>query len=638
LQEQNSNGPKAKKADRLPIIIAIVAIAMVIYQLIYTQYLVQDTVLHLNTHLGFSLLLVFLATAQKTRGLRRYLSLFAVLLSVVAALYVQVFYSQLVDRVWFNTPLDLVIGLILIVLVLEATRESFGLVLPIVIIAICIYPFFGAHFPEPFRCTSLSFTQTISNWSIGVSGGIYGPILSVSANYIFLFIVFGGLLQAVGATGFFIQVGRLVGKRLRSGPGLGAVVCSSLLGMVTGSVAANIAVIGSFTIPLMKKAGYTPEEAGAIEAASSNGGQIMPPVMGITAFAMAAVTGIPYVKIAAMAIMPAILYYLSLALYVQLKAIKNNVMPLSEEFDKKEMLRSLPSFVVPLGIIIALLVMNFSVSYVAFWAVISTVVVSLLRKKGRPSLRKVLEGFVQGGKAGAEIGIMCGAVGLLVETFMTSGLGIKLAAGMESWSGGSLLLALLIIWAVCVLFGCFGPAMSAYIVVTIFAAPALMRLGIGMAQSHFFVMFTSCFAFVTPPVALGALMASRLSGSGYVKTAAEAVKVSFAAFLLPFMFIYVPFIILQPQEPLSAVTGLTACVLAIFSFQFAFVGVVFIPCKIAERLLWLAPAIFLFSYIIVQDYLLFGIGTILFIFLGIWHLRNRRLLSPVYCSMSSGSS
>lgn len=638
MQERRPTGVEAKNNGNLATIITITAVVMVVYQLIYTQYLVQDSVLHLNTHLGFGLLLVFLCSAERTSGSRRYLLFAAAVLSIAAALYVQIFFQQLVDRVWFNTPLDLIIGVILVILVLEATRESFGLVLPIVILAVCIYPFFGAHFPEPFRCTTLSFSQTISNWSIGVGGGIYGPILSVSANYIFLFIVFGGLLQAVGGTRVFIQIGRLVGKRLRGGPGLSAVVCSGLLGMVTGSVAANIAVIGSFTIPLMKKVGYAPEEAGAIEAGASNGGQIMPPVMGITAFAMAAITGIPYVKIVAMAIMPAILYYFTLALYVQLKAIKHNIMPLHEEFDRKEMLEALPSFIVPLGIIIVLLVMNFSVSYVAFWAVISTVAVGFLKKKGRPSIRKILAGFAQGAKAGAEVGVMCAAMGLLVETFMTSGLGIKLAAGMESWSGGNLLIAILIIWGVCVLFGCFGPAMSAYIIVTIFAAPALMKMGIGMAQSHFFVMYTSCFAFVTPPVALAALMASRIAGGGYVKTATEAVKVSFAAYLLPFIFIYTPFVILQPQEPLGAVIELFSCVLAILAFQFGLVGVVFLRSGFAERLLWLVSAILLFSYIIIEDTLLLGMGFFLFVLLGIWHLRNRRMVSRISYSGSSVSS
>jgi TRAP-type uncharacterized transport system fused permease subunit len=179
--------------------------------------------------------------------------------------------------------------------------------------------------------------------------------------------------------------------------------------------------------------------------------------------------------------------------------------------------------------------------------------------------------------------------------------------------------------------------MTAYIVVSIFAAPALLRMGIDVPQSHFFVMFTSCFAFVTPPVALGALMASRLAGGGYMKTAYEAIKVSFAAFLLPFAFIYIPFIVLQPQEPLSATIGLTSCILAIFSFQFSFVGVVFVRCQFTERLLWMVSACFLFLFIVVHNYFLFGIGTLLFILLGILQIRNRRLTSYITLSVGSES-
>ncbi|MDP2643540.1 MAG: TRAP transporter fused permease subunit, partial [Desulfobacterales bacterium] len=457
---QNAKTQKGLPVDGVTIAITIVALAMVIYHMTSAQYIIQSAELFLNTHIGMALILVFLGKAQYARGIKRHLTLLAVLLSVAATGYVQIFYTELTDRVWFNTPLDLFVGVILILLVLEATRESFGLVLPVMILIIVIFPFFGQYFPEPFNCTALSISKTISNLSIGLSG-IYGTVLSVSANYIFLFILFGSVLQGAGATRLFTQIGGLVGGKLRGGAGLTAVVSSALLGSVTGSVAANIAITGSFTIPLMKKMGYSPEEAGAIEAAASNGGQIMPPIMGISAFAMAAITGIPYINIVVMAIIPALLYFISVGAYVQLRAMKRQLTPTREEVDVRELLLSLPVFLFPFGVIIGLLVMDFSVAYVAFWSIISTLAVSLARKKGRSSLREIMEGFIQGAKEGAKIAVMCGAIGLFLETFITSGLGIKLAAGIETWSGGHLFPALVIIGMICVLMGMGGPAMTA---------------------------------------------------------------------------------------------------------------------------------------------------------------------------------
>lgn len=615
------------RENKIYIAVVIAGLAMAFYHMASTQVFLQAAKAHLNTHLGFCLLVAFLDISAKSKGQFRRLWPFSLtLLAIIATGYVQLYWQELEDRAYFNTTFDLVIGLILIVLVLEATRRNFGLVLPVLTIIVVLYPFVGKSLPEPFRCTAYSLDQTISNLSIGLANGIYGVVLPTSANYIFLFVLFGGLLQALGGTRFFMLVARLVAGRMQGGPGMMAVVSSSVVGSITGSAAANVAITGSFTIPLMKRVGYRPEYAAAIEAAASNGGQIMPPVMGIVAFGMAGITGIPYLKIITMAVIPALLYYWATGLYVYFRAGQFQIKSVSEEkVDLKELLFALPSFITPFVVILVLLIKGYSVMYVAFWAIISSIVVSYLRKD-RPSISAIVEGLVNGARAGAGIGASAACVGLIMATFTMSGLGVKISSGIYVWSGGHLFLALLIIAAICVLLGCGGPSLTAYFIVSIFGVPALMKMGIGFEQAHFYTMFFGVFGFLTPPVAVVALIAAKLAGAAYIKTAIEATKSAVGGFVIPFMFIYCPFLLLQPQEPLQAVVGLIASILCLFILEVSFVGYYFVRCSLPERLLAAAGGASLFVFFIVQNYVFFFAGLVVCILLTLLQWRRKHVL------------
>ncbi|MFC1846429.1 TRAP transporter permease, partial [Chloroflexota bacterium] len=616
--------------NKIKALAAAVALAMVLYHMLSTQVLLQDTVKHNTTHLAFALVLVFLVMLE-TGGSRRrrFYSVVLVGLALLVTGYIWLLSDDLQVRAWFSTTPDLIIGVILLFLVLEATRQSFGWLVPLLAIAVVAYPFFGSLLPEPFHTSSYGLARTISNLTVSLNNGIYSSVLSISANFIFLFIVFGGVLQATGATKFFIELGKLVGRWLRGGPGIMAVVSSAAVGSVTGNIAANIAITGSFTIPLMKKTGYSPEQAGAIEAAASNGGQIMPPVMGIVAFGMAGITGIPYLQIVAMATIPAILYFYSVGSYVQLSAQRMGLKKIDEPVDVKEMLSALPLFLVPITLIIILLFMGYTVWYVAFWAIIGTVATGLainLIKNGRlPPLADYIGGFIKGAKSGAQIAAMSSCIGLILATITMSGLGVKLSAGIETWSGGYLLPGLLIVAAICVFIGMGGPSLTAYIIASIFAVPALISMGIGFEQAHFFTMFTTIFAYLTPPVAIGVMIAAKLAGGSYIKTAIEAVKVAAAGFLLPFMLIYCPILMLQPQEPRSAVTGVIASIILLLAIQIAFTGFYIIRCSRTERLLFLLTTAMLLAFLPLTNYILFALGVLLFIALTLRQimLRNR---------------
>ncbi|UCG65304.1 MAG: TRAP transporter fused permease subunit [Deltaproteobacteria bacterium] len=607
--------------------IVLVGIPMAIYHLTYTQYMVAGPIPHQNIHLGLALILVFLTALRKSRKHWRLPLIAFILLSLIATGYVHIFYEDLEIRAMFNTIPDLIIGALLILLALEATRRSFGLLLPLLAAVAIVYAFLGHHIPEPFRAQHMSIGKTISSLSIGLTG-IYGTILRVSANFIFLYVLFGTLMVTLKATGFFMQVGRLIGRVVRSGPAMAAVVTSSLVGSVTGQAAANVAITGSFTIPLMKRVGYKPEQAGGIEAAASTGGQIMPPVMGAAAFLMSGITGYPYREIIVVAAIPAILYFLVVGIYVQLQAVRLNVSQMAEEVDLKEMLLSAPLFLIPLALMVFLLVKGFSAMYVAFWAIVIVTVLSLIRKKTRPSFRELVNGFVQGAVGGARIGVSCACVGVIVSVVVMTGLGVKLPSAIEAWSGGNLNIVLALTMVASIILGCGVPTSAAYVLVAVVMAPVMLKLGLEVLQAHFFCFFFACFSFITPPVAVASLFACELAGAPYLKTAFESAKAGIAGFVLPFMIIWCPVLFLRPSDPLSATVQIAACIMILVALQVTFCNHYLARLSLTERALLVACFTMLLAYLVTQNYAWSIAGFILFIGVTVWQLRKTKLPKP----------
>ncbi|MCJ7593934.1 MAG: TRAP transporter fused permease subunit, partial [Desulfobacterales bacterium] len=415
---------RAPSLRAIDIIVTIFALAMAAYHMVSTQYLLFGPVEHQNVHLGFALVLVYLGSLKRT-GKYWPLTMGLLLCSLIPVLYVHFFYIDLEMRMDFPTQWDLVVGVLLLVAVLEGTRRALGMVLTLVALFFISYALLGHLLPRPFGISHISVSRLIYELSTGFTG-VYGVVLAISANYIFLFVLLGGVMNAAGGPHFFREVGTIVGRMMKGGPAMTAVVGSSLVGSVTGATSANIAITGSFTIPLMKQAGYRPEQAAAIEAAASTGGQLMPPVMSAAAFLMAGITGIPYTRIMLAALIPAILYYLSVGLYVQLQAGKMNLQPFGEKPNPREMLLSAPSFIVPLGVIIVLFIKDFSPMFVGFWAVVTSFGIGLLRKKTRPSLKGWIEAFTRGATTGATIAVSCACIGIMVKVLTMTGLGMRL--------------------------------------------------------------------------------------------------------------------------------------------------------------------------------------------------------------------
>lgn len=589
--------------------ILIFALAMVVYHFIYVRVLIQTSVLHANTHLGFGLVISFLIMIRQNHRFWA-VKLLLALLAIACFAYVQFFYLDLVYRISFNTYPDLVIGIILIILCLIACHQAAGLVLPVMAGIFILYAFFGYLLPGPLQAMHMNWKLIISRLalSFGISG-IYGYLLTISATLIFMFMLFAALVSATGAVDFFSMIGDWVSHRFRAGPAMAAVFTSALVGSVSGLPGPNVMITGSFTIPAMKKAGYKPEHAGGIETAASTCGPIVPPVMGIVAFIMVGFTGIPYKDIVAVAILPALLYVFSVALYVTFQAGKLGIQrTASVEIDRKELLLRSPIFFGPLIILTVLLLLEYSPMLAAFWGTIILVAISLIRPKTRPSLSAFLEGLRKGAEIGSKVAAMCAVLGLVIITITMTGLGIKLPSAVAHLCGDNLLLLLILTGAICIVLGCGIPTSAAYLLVAITCAPMLLKQGIPLLQAHFFVLYAAVFANITPPIAIPAIFASQIACSDYMKTAFQAALAGIAGFLLPLMIIFVPSLTFNFSKPFLAITSLIACPLVFMGLQPAIVGYFSKRLDLIERIFIVLSPAALMVYIYTTNFMWFVIG------------------------------
>ncbi len=615
-EEARESTQRWRKA--ITIALTVVAIAMAVYQLAFTQYLIQGPTGHRITHLSFSLVVVLLALLL---GSKRgwYVKLGLLLSALVITGYLMIFLDEiLMYRSAMPAASDLIIAIILLVVIFAVTYLIYGKTFPIVAAFFLAYLYFGRYLPYPFTVADVSVERLLM-WliSVGTEEGIYGDILAISANYLFLFIFFGSMLDVFGGTRFIMATGQWIGSKLRAGPAMTAVVGSSMLGTITGSTVANITITGAFTIPMMKKAGYTPEQAGAIEAVSSSGGQIMPPIMGATAFVMAGFAGIPYIQIAIAAIVPALLYYFCVFCYVYLTARKMKVQSTAELVTGKQLLLDAPIFFIPLAVLVFLLAEGFTLPYVAFWSMMTLVTIGLLsslRREARLNLKRVVEGLTKGVITASQMAIVCALIGVTATCIKVSGLGIKLPLIIQEVSHGYLIIALAIAMVSSIVLGMGVPTPVAYMLVAIGAVPALIAMGVPLLPAHLFCFIFAVASHLTPPVAIGTLVASQIAGAKYWPTAWEAVKAAFSKFLLPFFIVYVPVIILRPQaDVMLSIVQIIGILLIAISTEMGFVNYCLTELRQGERVAFMIVALLCLISVFTQSYLFFFAGVALFI-------------------------
>ena len=612
-----------KGVDRaIAIALPIVAIAMALYQLLYTQTLIQSPDGHLITHLGFAFVVVFLSLMLKDPSRKRWsLIVVLLLLSLGVTAYLMIELEEILEyRTSIPATSDLIVGTLLIVILLVAGWLVFGKTFTIVSLVAVVYLVVGRYLPPPFTVPAISYVRLLMWLSVelGSGKGVYGEILDLSATYLFLFVFFGGVLYAFGGTRFIIGIGLWVGAKLRSGPAMVALFGSSLLGTITGSTVANITITGSYTIPMMKKSGYTPEQAAAIETVSSNGGQLIPPIMGATAFLMAGFANIPYIQIAIAAIVPALLKFICVFFYITLTAKKMEIRASVEPVKGRQLLLDSPIFILPLGVLVFLLVKGYTLPFVGFWSIVTIITVGLImsavRKEGRLDFKQVLDKVVSGIRSASEIAMICGLLGVVVSAIVSSGLAVKLPLAIEDLSHGILPIALFITMISSMLLGIGVPTPAAYMLVAVGAVPSLLKMGVPLLAAHFFCFVSAICSHITPPIAIGALVASKIAGANYWKTCWESVKAAFAKYLLPFFFIYAPVILLRPDAGfVPSLLQVVAILVVIFSLQIGVSNYCFTKLRLDETIAFIIASIFSLAAVFTRDEHLFFIGLALFV-------------------------
>lgn len=483
---------------------------------------------------------------------------------------------------------DVWMGIIMVILVLETTRRCMGWPLPLVAILAIAYAYFGPYLPGIIAHGGFTIYELAPFFYLKTDG-IFGVPLGVSASFIFLFVLFGSFLARSGAGQFFIDLAVALTGRSQGGPGKAAVVASGLMGTVSGSSCANTVTTGAFTIPLMKQSGYSSTFSGAIVAAASTGGQVMPPVMGAAAFVMAQFLGIAYWEIVVAAAIPATLYFISIMAMVHFRAGKIRMERLPAERLPKvgKVLKEGWHLLLPIAFLVVILALGFSAVKAVFWSIILLVVVSWFGKKEcRMTPEAIVHALIDGGKGAAEVAAACACCGIVVGTVSITGIGLLFSSLVMSLSHGILPLALLMTMMASIILGMGVPTTAQYIITSTLAAPALFQMGVPMLSAHLFCLYFGVLADVTPPVALATYAAAGISKSNPMKTGFTALLMATAGFLVPYMFVYNKYLLMQGNFIQITVGSVTALV-GVIGLASAIQGFLLDDLNIAERVLLL---------------------------------------------------
>ena len=513
-------------------------------------------------------------------------------ISLGCMVWLLITYDRLLQTNLQATFADLAVAVVTMALLVEASRRAVGLPLTVLSLLFLAYTRLGPYFPGLFAHRGFNWERIIIRMAL-TDQGIYGVTLMVSSSYVFMFILFGAFLAASRTSEFFNDFSLALAGRYRGGPAKVAVVASALMGSISGSAQANVATTGAFTIPLMKRVGYMPHFAGAVEAAASTGGILMPPIMGASAFIMSTFLGIPYVKIMIAGFTPALLYYLAIMFMVDLRAKKRGLKGMEP--------RDIPSLkatmldkghmTIPLAVIIYLLVAGYTPLYSAFLGLFAIVLVSSLKRSTRMGIREVIEALDGGTQSAAPVGISCAIVGFIVGAVGMTGLGQVIAMNVIMFAGGKLWAALILCMIAAIILGMGLPATPCYIITATIAAPALQRMGVHPLAAHFFAFYYGTMSAVIPPVALTSYTAAGLAGARPFKVAMAALGLALSGLLLPYLFVYNPDLLFIDFVLPKYLFDVATAIIGVFSLSCGIIGMLRRDMPFWERALFVLAGI-----------------------------------------------
>lgn len=544
-------------------------------------------------HLMMMLVLLFMTKATLKRLEDSFADkLFRVGLIVVSAsacIYLLTRWKEIAFSGGETVPMDTWVGIAILLLVLEAARRGVGLVLAIICLIFFTYPFYSPYLPGVLYGRGYSLTR-MSEFLTTTSQGIFGIPLGVSATYIVLFSIYGAFLSNFGAGDFFFRLASRVTRGMRAAGAKTAVIFSTLLGMISGSAAGNVAVTGTLTIPMMKKEGYQPHQAGAIEAVVSTGGQIMPPVMGAAAFIMAEIVGTPYANIMKAALVPALLFFASLFFVVHLQAAKSGLQPSRTDVDDQEpiwmILLKGGQFIIPFVTLIAMMLNGFSPFKASFYSILVLLACHVVwtGRVGSDLFANSAKAITEGARAVVPIAAACAAAGIIAGTLGITGLGSKISGLIVAASGGYLLVALILTMLTAIVLGMGLPTTAAYLVLATVVAPALAKMGLPLLTAHLFVFFYGCVSTITPPVALASYVAAGIAKADINRVGWTAFAYGVTCYILPFMFVFGPGLLLSGSG-IEIVLAIASGAVGVFCIAAAVIGFARAPLPGLLRLL-----------------------------------------------------
>ena len=613
---------------------SLFAVALTLFQIYSTGgFTVLPTPIQRATHLALVMVLVFLwkpafkyrEGAEPLPMLLLDLCLAGLALAIGA--YVVVNNDALLDRLRYVDPvsdMDYLMGISAVILVLEITRRTAGLPLVIVSLSFLLYAFFGQYLPAGLKHNGILHSDLLEQLFL-TTDGIYGVPLAAAAGMIFAFVMFGAFLERANMSALFMDLACLLTRRSQGGPAKVSIFASALFGTISGSAPANVYGTGTFTIPLMKRVGYSAPFAGAVEAVASTGGQMMPPIMGAAAFIMADLAGTSYLEIAKAALLPSFLYYLALLAMIHFEAVNKNIGRLPE--DQIPPARSVLIrlyYLLPLAALIAAMILGRSVVSCAFIGIAAVLVLSVFRAETRFTPARFKSALELSAKNALMISSCCACAGIVVAVIALTGVGYKFISVVTMIAGDNLLLLLICLMITSMILGMGVPTSPAYIIVATLGAPALVKAGVPVIAAHMFVFYYAILSAITPPVCVASFSGAAIAGANAMKTGVISVKLGIVAFVIPFMFVYQPALMLQ-GEPAALLTACMTSIIGVLGMAGGLQGYSIARCRMWERPLLALGGLALIDSGSLTD--LIGIGALAAVSV-LQLLRTRRTEKP----------
>ncbi|GAE28586.1 TRAP-type uncharacterized transport system [Halalkalibacter wakoensis JCM 9140] len=582
-----------------------------------------------GVHLGFALALIFLLypfiknpnSDEGIAGRGKIAWTTDILLagaSIFLGIYIYIYFIDLSMAFSSPTITMMVVGVLSIILTLEAARRIIGWALPILATLFLVYAFFGEKLPLLFAHSGYSMQRIITQ--VGLSNeGVFGIPLGVSATYVVLFVLFGSFLEKSGAGKFFIDLAFSLVGRFRGGAAKVSIVSSALFGSISGSQVGNVATTGILTIPLMKRGGYKAQYAGAVESVASTGGMLLPPVMGAVAFLMADFLQVEYIQVALAALIPALLYFIAIFIMVDLRAARMGEGSQEDHYkvpNLKEMIVTKGHLILPLVVLVFLLVgPQMPPPEAAFWGIVSVPFICLLRKETRMSFSNIKEAIVQGMRLSLVVAAACACAGIVIGVINMTGMGLRFSGILIELSGGHLFLLLLLTMIASIVMGMGLPPVASYIILAVLAAPAITQLGVPSMAAHMFIFYYGVLSGITPPVAIAAYAASGIAKTNPMSTSITAVRLAAVAFIVPFMFVYGPALIFQGTVFTILLASVTALI-GIYALAVSLEGYLKQPVLLISRFMLFFGAVLLINVGVLYDIVGFAIilATLLYEF------------------------